>query len=403
MKLKAVKGTRDYLPREAELREYMERTILGVYRENGFQRIMTPAMEDIENLDKSDGGDNLNLIFKIMKRGDKLAKAIENGGEIADMGLRYDLTLPLSRYYSANRQNLPAPFKCIQIDKAYRAERNQRGRLREFVQCDIDIIGDSSPACETELITVTAKALSKLDIGDFTIKVNDRRLLNALLLKMGFEESQLNSVCISFDKLDKNGKEGVLSELEEKGFPAQAVRNFAELLSGQEFTLADAEKILGDNTVTSGLANIIDVCSELSGGMYQVKFDISLVRGQGYYTGTVFEIQSDKFSGSVAGGGRYDNLIGKFTGETVPACGFSIGFERIFAILSEMERQISVRPKIALLYENDFVDAYREAEAMRDKYDVSLFARPKNQRVFLDKLQSCGFSGFVSGGKLKLF
>lgn len=159
MKLNAVKGTRDYLPCEAELREYMERTILGYYRENGFQRIMTPAMEDIENLDKSDGGDNLNLIFKIMKRGDKLTRALKSNSELADMGLRYDLTLPLSRYYSANRQNLPVPFKCIQIDKAYRAERNQRGRLREFVQCDIDIIGDSSPVCETELITVTAKAL----------------------------------------------------------------------------------------------------------------------------------------------------------------------------------------------------------------------------------------------------
>lgn len=403
MKCKAVRGTKDYLPCEAELREYMERTILGYYRENGFLRIMTPAMEDIENLDKSDGGENLNLIFKILKRGDKLAKAVENRSALADMGLRYDLTLPLSRYYSANRQNLPVPFKCIQIDKAYRAERNQRGRLREFVQCDIDIIGDSSPACEIELITVTAKALSKLDIGNFIVKINDRRILNALLLKMGFEESQLGSVCISFDKLDKIGRDGVLSELKQKGFSAQVVCNFAEILCCQELTISDVEKILGDNPITANLRSIINVSHVLSCGMYKVEFDISLVRGQGYYTGTVFEIQSDKFTGSVAGGGRYDNLIGKFTGEAVPACGFSIGFERIFAILSEMQRKFLSKPKIAFLYEGDFMDAYKEAENMRDRYDISLFSRPKNQKNFLDKLQSCGFSGFISGGKLKMF
>ncbi|MBQ3566757.1 MAG: histidine--tRNA ligase [Oscillospiraceae bacterium] len=403
MKLKAVKGTRDYLPYEAELREYMERTILGYYRANGFQRIMTPALEDIENLDKSDGGDNLNLIFKIMKRGEKLSKAVENKTELADMGLRYDLTLPLSRYYSANRQNLPSPFKCIQIDKAYRAERNQKGRLREFIQCDIDVIGDSSPMCETELITVTAKALTKLDIGGFTVKVNDRRLLNALLLKMGFEEEQLSSVCISFDKLDKIGADVVISELTDKGFSADAINKFSQVLSDNDFTVTKAEQILGDDSVTSSLESIISVCRQLSDGLYKVEFDISLVRGQGYYTGTVFEIKSDKFSGSVAGGGRYDNLIGKFTNESVPACGFSIGFERIFSILSDMQRKAEVKPKLAFIYGENWVDAYNQAEQLREKYDVSLFARPKKMRVFLDKLKNSGFSGFVSDGEMKMF
>ena len=173
MKIKCIKGTRDYLPQEAELREKVQQTILDIYRENGYQRIMTPAVEDIENLDKSDGGDNLNLIFRILKRGEKLEKALENGGELCDMGLRYDLTLPLTRYFSANRQNLAMPFKCIQIDKVYRAENPQKGRLREFMQCDIDVIGDAGCECETELIAVTAKALLTLDIGEFTVRIND--------------------------------------------------------------------------------------------------------------------------------------------------------------------------------------------------------------------------------------
>ncbi|MBQ4606494.1 MAG: ATP phosphoribosyltransferase regulatory subunit, partial [Clostridia bacterium] len=213
MRTKSVKGTNDYLPEQVALREHMEQTILTCYRENGFRRIMTPAIEDIENLDKSDGGENLNLIFKIMKRGEKLERALETGDNLADMGLRYDLTLPLTRYYSANRAKLELPFKCIQMDRVYRAEQPQKGRLREFIQCDIDIIGDNSPACEMELITVTAKALQRLDIGTFTVKINDRKVLNALLLQCGFAEDQLPSVCISFDKLDKVGVEGVIEEL----------------------------------------------------------------------------------------------------------------------------------------------------------------------------------------------
>ncbi len=219
MKIKSVKGTRDYLPREAELRESIRQTISDIYRANGFQRIMTPAIEDIENLDKSDGGDNLNLIFKILKRGDKLEKALENGGELCDMGLRYDLTLPLTRYFSANRQNLTMPFKVIQMDKVYRAENPQKGRLREFMQCDIDVIGDPNPECETELIAVTAKALLALDIGSFTVRINDRAVLNRLLSVMGFEDKDLMSVCVSFDKLDKIGAEGVIAELRERVTP----------------------------------------------------------------------------------------------------------------------------------------------------------------------------------------
>ena len=201
MKITPVKGTNDYLPNEVEIRDYLQNEILKVYVANGFEHITTPIIEDIENLDKSDGGENLNLIFKIMKRGDKLEKAVSSlqenpktgtacENEIADMGLRYDLTLPLSRYFANNKDKLTLPMKCIQMDRVYRAERPQKGRLREFVQCDIDIIGSSSISSEIELIHTTAKALLSLDIKDFTVKINDRRILRAVLKGGGFEESQ---------------------------------------------------------------------------------------------------------------------------------------------------------------------------------------------------------------------
>lgn len=403
MRIKSVKGTNDYLPSQVALREHMEQTILSCYKENGFRRIMTPAIEDIENLDKSDGGENLNLIFKIMKRGEKLTKAMESGEELADMGLRYDLTLPLSRYYAANRAKLELPFKCIQMDRVYRAEQPQKGRLREFIQCDIDIIGDNSPACEMELITVTAKALQRLDIGTFTVKINDRKVLNALLSSCGFTDDQLASVCISFDKLDKIGVEGVLAELTEKQFDGGAIDAFASVLSELPLSIdAVAERV--GSELTDNLRSIIENATALSDGNYNIEFDISLVRGQGYYTGTVFEIKSDKFRGSVAGGGRYDNLIGKFVGENVAACGFSIGFERIFGILSDMDRTASLRKKIAYVYESDYATVYPKAEALRGEFDVSLFRRPKKMKGFLDRLEASGFAGFmVEDGEIEYF
>lgn len=403
MRIKSVKGTNDYLPSQVALREHMEQTILSCYKENGFRRIMTPAIEDIENLDKSDGGENLNLIFKIMKRGEKLTKAMESGEELADMGLRYDLTLPLSRYYAANRAKLELPFKCIQMDRVYRAEQPQKGRLREFIQCDIDIIGDNSPACEMELITVTAKALQRLDIGTFTVKINDRKVLNALLSSCGFADDQLASVCISFDKLDKIGVEGVLAELTEKQFDGGAIDAFASVLAELPLSIdAVAERV--GSELTDNLRSIIANATALSDGNYNIEFDISLVRGQGYYTGTVFEIKSDKFRGSVAGGGRYDNLIGKFVGENVAACGFSIGFERIFGILSDMDRTASLRKKIAYVYESDYATVYPKAEALRGEFDVSLFRRPKKMKGFLDRLEASGFAGFmVEDGEIEYF
>ena len=394
MKIKSVKGTRDYLPQEAELRESIQKTISDIYRENGFSRIMTPAIEDIENLDKSDGGDNLNLIFKILKRGDKLQKALSDGSEnaLCDMGLRYDLTLPLTRYFAANRQSLPMPFKAIQMDKVYRAENPQKGRLREFMQCDIDVIGDSEPECEIELIAVTAKALKALEIGEFTVRVNDRTVLNGMLSALGFPEAELSTVCVSFDKLDKIGAEGVAAELTEKGFDKSAVDKLSDVLSQLPLTLDKITEIVGGEK-TARLSRIITDSKA-----------ISLVRGQGYYTGTVFEVRSENFGSSVAGGGRYDKLIGKFLGEEIPACGFSIGFERIFSILAEQNRAASSKEKLAVFYEDNFMEVYAKAEELRGQYDVSIYKKPKKLGAFLNKLQAGGFAGFAyPDGNVKIF
>lgn len=405
MKTKCVKGTRDFLPREAELRESLRQTIFEIYRASGFSLITTPAIEDSENLDKSDGGDNLNLIFKILKRGDKLQKALASGDEkqLCDLGLRYDLTLPLTRYFAANRNELSLPFKAIQMDRVYRAENPQKGRLREFMQCDIDVIGDASPDCEVELISVTAKALKALDIGDFTVRVNDRRVLNKMLFELGFPAEELSTVCVSFDKLDKIGADGVCAELAEKGFDKTAVDKLKNIVNSLPVSLEDITKLVGEETAES-LGKIISESRRIAGGKYGVDFDISLVRGQGYYTGTVFEVRSENFGSSIAGGGRYDNLIGKFTGENIPACGFSIGFERIFSILSEMGRSASSKEKIALFYDNGFIDVYEKAEELREKYDVSVFKTPKKIGAFLNKLQSSGFVGFsYADGNVRTF
>lgn len=379
MNIKPQKGMQDYLPEAAAQRDRLMGIILDTYTQSGFTRIYTPAIESAENLDKSDGGDNLNLIFRIMKRGDKLASALAKNPvdekEICDLGLRYDLTLPLSRYYANNKNNLPNPFKCIQIDRVYRAERPQRGRLREFVQCDIDILGSDSICNEIELISVTAKALTKIGIGEFTVRVNDRRVLRNSLLTMGFPEEALDTVSVTFDKLDKIGAPGVVAELKEKEMPESAIAALTKLLEKGKLTLTDMEEYCSDDAkeVLDKLRTIIETADKLSDG-YTVEFDPSLVRGQGYYTGTVFEVASKQFGGTVAGGGRYDNLIGRFTGDNVPAVGFSIGFERIFSIVTENDIVLSgKRKRTAILYkEEDILEAIRKSSELESESDVTL-------------------------------
>lgn len=401
MKITPVKGTNDYLPAQAELRNYLQKKICETYEQAGFQRIATPIIEDIENLDKSEGGDNLNLIFKVMKRGEKLKKAIasQNPDNIADMGLRYDLTLPLSRYYANNRASLPQPFKVIQMDRVYRAERPQKGRLREFIQCDIDILGSDSSTCEIELIHTTAKALLNIGINNFKVKINDRRILREILLSVGFEEDQLDSVCISFDKLNKIKAEGVEAELTEKGFDKAVIAEFMKLLSNAPFTLDYVKEICKNSEYVDSLAYIIDTSNALADGKYVAEYDMTLVRGQGYYTGTVFEVESIDFKGAIAGGGRYDNLIGKFLGQQVSAVGFSIGFERIFSILMEHGIDLPNKGnKIAVMYdEGDLSNAYRIAEKYRAEGKIcSLYVKPKKMGKFLSKLQERGYAGFIN-------
>ena len=270
----------------------------------------------MENLDKSDGGDNLNLIFKVLKRGDKLTAALNSGDpkELSDMGLRYDLTLPLSRFYAANKDKLPHPFKVIQTDRVFRAERPQKGRLREFVQCDIDILGDSSPNAEVELIDVTTRALLNIGFTGFTVNINDRRILRGMLESMGFAADTLDSVCITFDKMDKIGAEGVKAELTEKQLPEAAINALADFIAAGDVTLESVASRCADPAIADDLKYVLATAKAMANGRFDVAYCPSLVRGQGYYTGMVFEITCPQFSGAVAGGGRYDNMIGKVPG-----------------------------------------------------------------------------------------
>ena len=404
MKIQPLKGMRDLLPAEQALRDYIQGQILEVYRAAGFERISTPMLEDMENLDKSEGGENLNLIFKVLKRGEKLTAALDAGNysQLADMGLRYDLTLPLSRYYAANRNVLPTPFKVIQTDRVFRAERPQKGRLREFVQCDIDILGDESPNAEVELIDVTARALLKIGFDGFTVNINDRRILRGMLESMGFAPDTLDSVCITFDKMDKVGPEGVRAELTEKQMPPAAVDALAAFLAEGDVTLEAVAARCSDPAIADDLKYVLKAAGRLAEGKYKVAYCPSLVRGQGYYTGMVFEVVCPQFAGAVAGGGRYDNMVGKFLGQQVPAVGFSIGFERVCGILLEQGYQIpGAKPKVALLYPAgaDFPAVLAKAEALRADYAVTVLAQGKKLGKQAAGLEAGGFDCAACPGK----
>ncbi len=411
MKATPVKGTRDYLPKETEIRDFLQNIIMETYSSAGFQRITTPIIEDSVNLDKSEGGENLNLIFKILKRGKKLESALAGDHptekELADMGLRYDLTLPLSRYYANNRNELLSPFKVIQMDRVYRAERPQKGRLREFMQCDIDIIGNESRDAEIELILTTTKALNRVGLTDYKVKINDRRILSDIFAYAGFAKEDNEKLAIIFDKQDKIGIDGVKAELEENGFGQTGIDKFIALFADGSLTLESVANVCDASYVTE-LQRIIDAVTKVSKGAIPVEFCPSLVRGQGYYTGTIFEVEAAGYSGAVAGGGRYDNLIGKFLNEDIPAVGFSIGFERIFGILMEQNYSIPNRKKkIAVFYDADtYAEALIYAEDLRNDYIVSVIARPKKLGKYLNKLEAQGFDGFAVYGQedgVKLF
>lgn len=399
-----VKGTRDFLPSDVELRDYVKETILNVYKQHGFTRIETPALENSDILMGSDGGENLKLIYKILKRGEKLNLTKEGLSEndIVDMGLRYDLTLPLSRFYANNQAKLPAQFKSIQIGEVYRAERPQKGRFRSFVQCDIDIIGDSSYGAELDLISTTAEALEKLSFRDFKIRINDRRVLKAMIVGAGFPEEKVGSICITIDKIDKIGLDGVKDELIKSEYSEEVITKFIttlEKLSADSFDLDDLTEIAVEEEVISSLKAVLAVVSAQNGD-FEIVFDPSLVRGMGYYTGMIFEIEYSNFGVSIAGGGRYDEMIGRFMKNSVPAVGFSIGFERIIAILEEMNFEVpSSNNKTALIYDlknDDLVRVYSYADKLRVKgMAVSLIQTQKKFGKLIGRLAEEGYKAFA--------
>ena len=343
LKKKPVTGMKDMMPAEMEVRDYVIQMVKDTYRTFGFSSIETPCVEHIENLCSKQGGDNEKLIFKILKRGEKLRlDAAETEADLVDGGLRYDLTVPLARYYANHANELPSPFKAMQIGNVWRADRPQRGRFRQFVQCDIDILGEASNLAEIELILATTAMLGKLNFKNFTVCINDRNILKAMAAYSGFREEDYDEVFIILDKMDKIGAEGVANELNELGGYTQEnvdtyLALFNEITGDIEGIRFCKEKLKGylDPAIADGMEMIISSVESAKEAEFKVKFDPTLVRGQSYYTGTIFEIRMDEFGGSVAGGGRYDKMIGKFTGQDTPACGFSIGFERIAMLLLE--------------------------------------------------------------------
>ena len=413
---KPVKGMTDFLPADMRLRESVLGEIKRTYARYGFAQIETPCMEHIGNLTSKQGGDNEKLIFRIEKRGAAFERAWEAGerDELVDNGLRYDLTVPLARFYANNNEQLPSPFRALQIGPVWRADQPAKGRFRQFVQCDIDVLGDASNLAEIELITATSTALSrvlgKAGVASFTVHVNDRQILRAAALKAGFAEDQIAGVLVTLDKLDKIGFEGVESELLDNGANPASVSAYLDLFraqAGDTFSKAfcDAVDAEGLADVAANLDEIIASTAALTGEGVQIVFDPTLVRGMGYYTGPIFEVSVDNFGISIAGGGRYDEMIGKFSGEDVCACGFSIGFERIIALLrdagvtdlAEGEGQGAVAFLVdAKADPARRREALKDAQALRDAgRDVAVLPMRKNVKRQIQSLEGEGFTEFT--------
>ncbi|MGI6664999.1 MAG: histidine--tRNA ligase [Christensenellaceae bacterium] len=396
MKKTPPKGMRDYLPEEMALRRYVENTIRKVYQQFGFVEIGTSALESIENLTSSEGGENLALIFEVLKRGVKREAALKNNAALSDLGLRYDLTVPLARYYVQNKAKLPYPFKCIQIGSVYRAERPQRGRFREFMQCDIDILGDASLAAEKELIMVTATALEALGFSGFTIQINHREILRALLRYFGFSETVFPRLLTLLDKFEKMSfSDFAATLLAATEYPPTSVKEFLAFLEAGDFSLLTIKRLLGDIAAIAEVEEILKSLTPLSSSDWQLAFSLTLIRGQGYYTGCVFEAILPSYTSSIAGGGRYDNMIEKFVGSATPAVGFSIGFERVLEILKAQKFIIPMaKPKLAVLYDTTapFSSVWQETISLRAQYDVTILPLQKKLGRQLKNLATAGFA-----------
>ena len=405
---KPVTGMKDILPEEMKIRNYVQNVIKDTYKAFGFTQIETPCVENISNLTNKQGGENEKLIFKILKRGEKLnLETAQTDMDVVDNGLRYDLTVPLVRYYSNNANNLPSPFKALQMGSVWRADRPQRGRYRQFMQCDIDILGDPSNLAEIELILATTTTLGKLGFKNFQIRINERRILKAMAAYSGFPEESYDSVFIILDKMDKIGLEGVKEELIKYEFSEESVNKYVSLFKEieQQANPIDylAEK-LGDymeDDVKQWMNEIIESVKATKSSDFEIVFDPTLVRGMSYYTGTIFEIAIPEFGGSCGGGGRYDKMVGKFIGHDVPACGFSIGFERIVLLLMEQGFKIPEEyNKVAYLIEKGvkedaLCDVIAQAQEERKNGTQVLVTRMnKNKKFQKEQIKEQGYEEF---------
>ena len=408
---KPVNGMKDILPAEMEIRDYVASVIKDTYRSFGFTPIETPCMENIANLSNKQGGENEKLIFKVLKRGEKLnLETAKEEADVVDFGMRYDLTVPLSRFYANHANDLPTPFKALQIGSVWRADRPQRGRYRQFTQCDIDILGEPSNLAEIELITATTTTIGRLGFKNFEIRINERRILKAMAAYSGFEEKDYDSIFITLDKMDKIGLEGVAAELEEEGYAKESIDKYLELFELLKDRKDVAEGVaflkdkLGDfldQEVADSLTEIATAVNATKNAEFTLVFDPTLVRGMSYYTGTIFEIAMPELGAACGGGGRYDKMIGKFTGNDVPACGFSIGFERIILLLMESGFKIPERPKrVAYLVEKKYpaeklVDVMKQAKEARENGQQVLVVRMnKNKKFQKEQLSKEGYEEF---------
>ncbi len=405
---KPVTGMKDIMPEEMQIRDYVINVIKETYGKFGFTPMETPCMENIENLSSKQGGENEKLIFKILKRGEKLSlESAKSESDVVDFGMRYDLTVPLVRYYSNHANELPSPFKALQIGNVWRADKPQKGRYRQFMQCDIDILGEESNLAEIELILATTTTLGKLGFKNFQIRINDRRLLKAMAAYSGFEEKDFDDVFITLDKMDKIGMEGVERELIADGYDSGSVEKYLALFRDMEASEDRLsfieEKMTGffDEEAKAGFREIIESVNTTKDDCFQLVFDPTLVRGMSYYTGTIFEIMMPELGISCGGGGRYDKMVGRFTGKDVPACGFSIGFERIILILMEGGFKVpNQSKKTAYLIEKGVSgDRLCEiiAQAQQERQDGTqvLVARMnKNKKFQKEQLTAQGYEEF---------
>ncbi len=405
---KPVNGMKDILPQEMQIRDYVQGVIKDTYKSFGFTAIETPCMENIANLSSKQGGENEKLIFKILKRGEKLKLAeAKEEADVVDFGMRYDLTVPLARFYANNANDLPSPFKALQMGNVWRADRPQRGRYRQFMQCDIDILGEPTNLAEIELILATTTTIGRIGFSDFEIHINERRILKAMASYSGFPEDAFDTVCIILDKMDKIGRDGVAEELLKEGFDGAAIEKYLGLFDGVA-AAEDGLKFLADTLegfleegVYENLMEIISAVEAAKSAKFKLVFDPTLVRGMGYYTGTIFEIVMPQLGAACGGGGRYDHMIGRFTGNDVPACGFSIGFERIVLLLLESGFEIPTQPvKKAYLIEKGYpteklVEVIGKAQAERAEGRQILVVRMnKNKKFQKEKLSSEGYTEF---------